>query len=354
MSERLWYYVQGEAQQGPVPESQVRSLLAAGKLAADALVWSEGMAEWTHANKTEALRSQAAAPAPQPVGGRAWYFMQGNNPNPTGPVPEAEFHRLTTGGQIGPQTLVWTEGMAQWVPAGQVPGLGPNGGGPAAQAAPAVQAGPTTLTPSDIVFLNGEQFAVEQGMLAGGNFTLLHNGTKVGHVSLATAMFAAALLANEAAGTLRLSVKPKKAMLGLKTTTAAWAEPTGAKGNWPAQSFEEVLLLHMGGQARWVTDILFDALLVMSTYPHTLPTLVLQTFLTDRGILTTTEKKKLGIFNATSFNLPPQSREVIAAHSTAPVKKMIAELQRSRPDLYQAIEAAVKDAIGRRREYDND
>lgn len=52
---------------------------------------------------------------------REWYYATGNQP--AGPVPEAELTALLRSGKVGPQTLVWAEGMAGWVEARTVPEL---------------------------------------------------------------------------------------------------------------------------------------------------------------------------------------------------------------------------------------
>lgn len=41
-----WYYALNGQQQGPVPESEIASLAAAGTLKPDTLIWSEGLADW--------------------------------------------------------------------------------------------------------------------------------------------------------------------------------------------------------------------------------------------------------------------------------------------------------------------
>jgi len=43
-----------------------------------------------------------------------WYYQQGSNR--MGPVDEATIRGLLTNGQISIDTLVWTTGMASWVP----------------------------------------------------------------------------------------------------------------------------------------------------------------------------------------------------------------------------------------------
>jgi len=54
----LWYYEVGGAAQGPVPETVVAGMLRSGALGAGTLVWTEGLAEWTPANRIDAFRSE--------------------------------------------------------------------------------------------------------------------------------------------------------------------------------------------------------------------------------------------------------------------------------------------------------
>lgn len=52
---------------------------------------------------------------------RSWFFA--SNGQQQGPYPEAQFRDLIARGAVTPQTLVWSEGMAGWQKAGEVPGL---------------------------------------------------------------------------------------------------------------------------------------------------------------------------------------------------------------------------------------
>ena len=52
---------------------------------------------------------------------RAWFFVsQGQQ---RGPYPEPQFRQFIAAGNITAETLVWTEGMANWQKAGDIPGL---------------------------------------------------------------------------------------------------------------------------------------------------------------------------------------------------------------------------------------
>jgi hypothetical protein len=64
-----------------------------------------------------------------------WHYATADGQQ-RGPVDADELRRLAAGGAVSPQTLVWTDGMADWQPAGAVPALGiGNGGGGGAVAA---------------------------------------------------------------------------------------------------------------------------------------------------------------------------------------------------------------------------
>jgi hypothetical protein len=61
---------------------------------------------------------------------RSWFFA--SNGKQYGPYPEPEFRNSIADGTIRSDTLVWTEGMAGWQKAGDVPGLMSGGSSPPA------------------------------------------------------------------------------------------------------------------------------------------------------------------------------------------------------------------------------
>ena len=66
--ETMWYYVQnGTAKLGPVPESELKSLVASGQVQPADLVWSEGMEDWMAYSSIPAL-SGLVQPAAAPAG----------------------------------------------------------------------------------------------------------------------------------------------------------------------------------------------------------------------------------------------------------------------------------------------
>lgn len=51
-----------------------------------------------------------------------WYFSKGDNQQ-QGPVSVQELSQLAESGELGPDDLIWKEGMDEWLPAGRLKGL---------------------------------------------------------------------------------------------------------------------------------------------------------------------------------------------------------------------------------------
>lgn len=58
----MWYYVQNGGQQGPVNEEELAALVQAGTVTKRSLLWKEGMADWTRADRTAARTLFVAVP----------------------------------------------------------------------------------------------------------------------------------------------------------------------------------------------------------------------------------------------------------------------------------------------------
>jgi len=52
---------------------------------------------------------------------RSWFYADRGQQQR--PFPGAQFRELIASGRVRPDTLVWTEGMAGWQKAGEIPGL---------------------------------------------------------------------------------------------------------------------------------------------------------------------------------------------------------------------------------------
>ena len=66
----LWYYHKEGRGFGPVEEADIRGLLARSEIAADTLVWRDGLSNWTEAQNTELsgfLSDVPPLPLPVPI-----------------------------------------------------------------------------------------------------------------------------------------------------------------------------------------------------------------------------------------------------------------------------------------------
>jgi hypothetical protein len=81
----------------------------------------------------EGGRSTASVNGHAPPAAKRWWYRR--NGAEAGPVDPATLQQMLAAGNLGLDDIVWTEGMVQWLPARQVPGLTPVAGGAPAQAA---------------------------------------------------------------------------------------------------------------------------------------------------------------------------------------------------------------------------
>jgi hypothetical protein len=84
---------------------------------------------------------------------RSWFYASEGQQK--GPFPEAQLQDLIARGAVRADTLVWTEGMAGWQKAGEIPGLVPDGSGPPVipqAGGPVVSAGDYSVGPLSIDF----------------------------------------------------------------------------------------------------------------------------------------------------------------------------------------------------------
>jgi hypothetical protein len=66
MPDRSWYCAYQGQQHGPYPDVQFRRFIAAGRIGADTLVWTDGMGSWQKAGDILGLLSPAGRPPAVP------------------------------------------------------------------------------------------------------------------------------------------------------------------------------------------------------------------------------------------------------------------------------------------------
>lgn len=93
----------------------------AGGAAAEGMGLGMGFAMAQRMTQAAAQPAAALAAAPPPLPGGNWHFAA--NGQSVGPVTVAQLQASIAQGHVSPSTLVWTGGMASWLPASQVPAL---------------------------------------------------------------------------------------------------------------------------------------------------------------------------------------------------------------------------------------
>lgn len=214
---------------------------------------------------------------------------------------------------------------------------------------------PAYLTPSELVYLNGEKFAPKGGVF---NTThLIHMDYKVGEAPLAQAVAAAAFLTLEQQGTLRLEIRQKKVLLGLGSTKALYAEPVGPMAAWPAYTLESAipgLAYQLAGDKgrNEVRTIVYAWLGQDVSMPFDEVFSRIKYGLAARGLLETREETHLKIFKSTTYVYPEGTRQLAAAQPLQPLQELLAWCQQARPEIFNMLYDQIKKGIEERRERD--
>lgn len=211
------------------------------------------------------------------------------------------------------------------------------------------------LTPSELVLLNGERFA-KKVML--GNVKLLHSDASVSVAQLGQAILAAAFLANEGLGAVRLEKRKKKAMFGLRKVDSLYVL-TGVKDiTWPAPSLESDILSlvphSQEDQERGeVSNIIYAWLREDSGSPWGSAIELVKSNMASRGMLDKIEEKKLKILTTTRYELPQGTMELGAQYPVDSVESLLKSCESGRPDLWKLLTDQIKSAIKSRTEQDD-
>jgi hypothetical protein len=212
-----------------------------------------------------------------------------------------------------------------------------------------------SITPCELVFLHGEKFAKKVMV---GNTKLLHNDVKVSTARLGEAMVKAAFLASEAIGAIRLEVRQKKAMLGLRKVKSLYADPVGEGTWWPPLSLEaDICYLARAYQAdrenHEVSNILSGWLREDATSPWHVVIERVKANMAERGRLEVVKEKRLKVFTTTRYKLPESTATLVASQSIEPILQLIEECERERPAVWKLLGKHIKSAISSRTIDDN-
>jgi hypothetical protein len=212
------------------------------------------------------------------------------------------------------------------------------------------------LTPSELVLLNGEHFA-KKVML--GNIKLLHTDASVSISQLAQAILAAAVLADEFSGNLRLEVRQEKAMFGLRKVRKLYANPTPHPVEWPQYSLESQLpqiaeRFKNDDDSHQVSNLIYAWLRQDSSSPWQSTIEMVKSGLAERGLLEKTEQTKLRILTVVNYSLPESTASMATQLPIEPMKQLLENCESYRQDIWDLLVKEIKKAIKDRTEQDND
>jgi hypothetical protein len=100
---------------GPYDMEQLRQMVQRGTLTRDTLVWREGMVQWVPAGTIrELLPLFGNNPPPSPTESKYYVGIS------YGSYDMEQLRQMVQQGTLTRNTLIWREGMSQWVPAGTI------------------------------------------------------------------------------------------------------------------------------------------------------------------------------------------------------------------------------------------
>lgn len=212
------------------------------------------------------------------------------------------------------------------------------------------------ISPSELVLLNGDQFA-KKVML--GNIKLLHTDASVSFSQLGQAILAAAVLANESSGNLRLEVRQEKATFGLRKVKRLYANPTPQQVEWPEYSLEYQLpeiAEHFkdDNDSHQVSNLIYAWLRQDSSSPWQSTIEMVKSGLAERDLLEKTEEKKLKILTVVNYSLPEKTATLARQYSVEPIKQLLNNCESRQKEIWELLVKEIKKAIKDRTEQDDD
>ncbi len=194
------------------------------------------------------------------------------------------------------------------------------------------------LSPSDVVFLARDRFAPPGGRLS--YYRSAGIEIKVSVPELAQTAYAAAFLAAEKAGLLSLNLRSKKAMLGLRTVEAIYADPAGGQSPFGTEALEsrlqEKALALSGKKQQEVWRVVHSLWSSDSANPSGDALGQILDGLAARGVLETTSTKRLKVFTVVEHS-EPEAVLSLAAERAGDVEGLLENCRTARPDIWKRL-----------------
>jgi hypothetical protein len=202
--------------------------------------------------------------------------------------------------------------------------------------------------------LQGQQFAEKGGFL--NKYKLMHIDQEVSLSDLGIHVLAAAFLAAEKAGAIRLEVRLKKALFGLTKATTVYAEPL-AKPEFPSSSLEaqvcqlaDQFKMLKGENEVW--RIVYAWMRQDVVAPWQGAAERIQAGMGERQLLEVIHEKKLKIFTTTRYELPGATRALAASLPAQMVQQLLDDCRTNRPEVWNLMVKQIKQGIDQRKEQD--
>jgi eukaryotic-like serine/threonine-protein kinase len=217
---------------------------------------------------------------------------------------------------------------------------------PSSQPAPFVT-GTMHLSPSEIVLLFGDQFAPPAGP-TDAPVELLHVPMHVNAVALAQALMSVALLECERSGSIRLVVGYPSGPSGAPPTPVLRVEPTAHSVIWSVNSLEYFIRPLAQTQSATVSDIVSALLRRDSANAWVTAVTLVKEGLASRSLLATEDVRRPGFPPEYRYRLTPQAIALARQSSFEPARRILADTQQQKPNIWQPLLAGVRDAMQRR------
>lgn len=207
------------------------------------------------------------------------------------------------------------------------------------------------LTPSELVLLNSEAFAPRAGLA--DRLPLLNSDVVVSATALVRAMLAAAFLANEQAGALRLEARPRQTPFGPSKHPTLYVESGAASPAWPVSSLEARLpplaaRLWSRHDAHEAGAVVHAWLETDTANPWHQAAALVQRDLADRGLLEVTEVIQFGFVKTKAFLLPASTASLAAQGPIQTVQDLLQDCAQHRPEIWAQLAEQIDGGVRRR------
>jgi hypothetical protein len=167
-------------------------------------------------------------------------------------------------------------------------------------------------------------------------------------------MLAAAFLALEKAGDLRLVQGKKKATLGLREVDTVLVIPGGQSFRWPEGSFEAKISASsrnlQASSRNNVKDLVHNVLGENASLVWDWALRLAHNGMAKRGALEAEIKKGLLSSGLAQYNPTPQSNDALGQANLAEIKQLLQSCETNRPELFQLLNKEIKKGFDSRKE----